>query len=246
MYSPDVWDRNLSSLIRSGAFNEKSAMEPMSAFKWSKLTDFFTEEGILDVFADGAEAHYYDEDFNLPDAMREKVGEEINANPLQSLSERYSIGNTHMRNLTLDSRLNQILKEEYTDKEIWWKTLLLLSVIIHTTHAMIEGGHSLRGLIDIGCMVRNESSRIDYPKLHAYLKRLGLSKAARLIGRFLISVLGFSAQEVPFAGKPCSSDVSLFYQIVVHPNPSKFFMLCLATREAYAMQKNSQAKRPEE
>ena len=68
MYTPDVWDRNLTSLIRSGAFNEKRSVEPMSVYKWTKLIDYFEEEGIIDVFSDGASLHYYDEEFNACDA----------------------------------------------------------------------------------------------------------------------------------------------------------------------------------
>lgn len=234
MYSPDVWDRNLNSLIRSGAFNEKKTIEPMSAFKWAKLIDYFEDESIIDVFADGAETHYYDEEFNLPDALRGRVTQLLKSNPPLSISERYSIGGTQMNNGKINDRLSNILKQEYTNNDMSWETLLLLSVMVSTAHALIEGRHSLRGLIDMGCMIRNEGNQIDFARLRTYLKQLEMSRIAKLLGRLLTSTLGFSKDEVPFAGKSRPSDNSLFYQMVVHPARPNKSMFWLSPREVYA------------
>lgn len=234
MYTPDVWDRNLTSLIRSGAFNEKRSVEPMSVYKWTKLIDYFEEEGIIDVFSDGASLHYYDEEFNLPVVLRDRVVQLLKSDPPQSLSERYSVGRTVMNNAKLNDRLNDIFQKEHASNEIHWETLQLLAVIIHTLHSLLEGRYGLRGLLDIGCLLRNDGDRIDYVRLKSYLKRLELTRFSRLAGRFLISVLGFKKEEVPFAGKIHTSDTSTFYKMVVHPSSSKGTLLLLSPREVYA------------
>ena len=234
MYTPDVWDRNLSSLIRSGAFNEKRSVEPMSEYKWTKLIDYFEGEGIIDVFSDGASSHYYDEDFNLPVALRDRVVQLLKSDPPLSISERYSVGRTFMNNAKLNARLNDIFQKEHASNEIHWETLQLLAVFIHTLHSLCEGHYGLRGLLDIGCMLRNEGERIDFGRFKSYLKRLELTRFSRLVGRFLVSVLGFKKDEVPFSGKSCSSDTSSFYKMVVHPSESKAALLLLSPREVYA------------
>ena len=114
---------------------------------------------------DGASLHYYDEEFNLPVVLRDRVVQLLKSDPPQSLSERYSVGRTVMNNAKLNDRLNDIFQKEHSSNEIHWETLQLLAVIIHTLHSLLEGRYGLRGLLDIGCLLRNDGERIDYVRL---------------------------------------------------------------------------------
>ena len=44
----DIIQRNFFRLIRSGAFNDKSQIEVMSAFKWRRLYEIVMFQNVLD------------------------------------------------------------------------------------------------------------------------------------------------------------------------------------------------------
>lgn len=243
MYSPDVWDRNLVNLIKCGAFNEKSPVEQMSPFKWRKLVNYFSDEDLLDVFADGAQSHYYDENLNLPPLMLDDVGNKMRENPPLSFTEKYKVGAISMNNPKLNEKLLAVLKQEYTNENNSWETLQLLTAIITTIHNMMTGAKSLRNLVDIGVFMRNESDKIDYDKLIGFLKAIKMLRAAKLIGNMLTGALGFTSEEVPFADKKSKTGMNKFFKIVVHPSGVFNSILWYAPQEARATRK---AINPEE
>ena len=73
----DIIKRNFFRLMRSGAFNDKEALEPMSAFKWRRLFQMVEAQRVVSVFAHGAYNNGYDESLNIPEELL-KVIEQFN------------------------------------------------------------------------------------------------------------------------------------------------------------------------
>lgn len=69
----DIIQRNFFRLIRSGAFNDKSQIEVMSAFKWRRLYEIVMFQNVLDYFVRGVNNNANDKNLNLPDKLVEEI-----------------------------------------------------------------------------------------------------------------------------------------------------------------------------
>lgn len=62
----NIIERNIFRLLRTGAFNVKEDIEPMSAFKWRRLYQMIVAQNLTPVFAQGVDIYKDDERLNLP------------------------------------------------------------------------------------------------------------------------------------------------------------------------------------
>ncbi len=69
----DVIQENFFKLLRSGAFNDKSVLEVMSAFKWRRLYQIVLVQNVLDYFVRGVNNYANDKQLNLPQILIDEI-----------------------------------------------------------------------------------------------------------------------------------------------------------------------------
>ena len=195
----DIIKRNFFRLMRSGAFNEKEALEPMSAFKWRRLYQMVEAQRVEVAFARGAYNNGYDETLNIPDDLLKVIGQKNKENlmpPASFFAER-----PELRNLILNRKLKKIYNNERHSIDTSVETLELLTIIINNVNNMLNKGLGMSGIILLGVYLRNKGHRVDFIKLETWLKQLHMQRMAQLQGSILMAVFGFEQDELPFVEK---------------------------------------------
>ena len=195
----NVINRNFFRLLRSGAFNEKGSIEPMSAFKWNRLYQMVEAQSVTPVFTQGVNRHADDKGLNLPKELIGKVQSIINDKTVA----RHNIVNmkVHLANGFLNRRLGKVFHDERHSIDTSTETMNLLRIIIFNVDAMLNQGMSLDGIIQLGEYLRTKGDKVDFVKLDAWLTRLHMQDMAQLEGSILIAVFGFEQDEIPFVQK---------------------------------------------
>ena len=107
-------------------------------------------------------------------------------------------GEVLMHNSFLNSRLNKIQKEEPHVIDTSMETVYLLRLIVSNANAMLSGGISIRGIIQLGQYLRTRGDKVDFVKLDNWLTKLHLQRMAQLEGSVLITFFNFEQDEIPF------------------------------------------------
>ncbi|MBR1485619.1 MAG: nucleotidyltransferase family protein [Prevotella sp.] len=89
-------------------------------------------------------------------------------------------------------------------------TLLLLRQMLAVAEDVLSNGVHLGRLADIAVFLRREGHRVDFVKLQQWTERLRLGPMAQLQGNLLCSLLGLSADEVPFMDADAAFDPTPF------------------------------------
>ena len=107
-------------------------------------------------------------------------------------------GEVLMHNSFLNRRLTKIQKEEPHVIDTSMETVYLLRLIVSNANAMLSGGISIRGIIQLGQYLRTRGDKVDFVKLDNWLTKLHLQRMAQLEGSVLISFFSFEQDEIPF------------------------------------------------
>ena len=107
-------------------------------------------------------------------------------------------GEVLMHNSFLNRRLTKIQKEEPHVIDTSMETVYLLRLIVSNTNAMLSGGISIRGIIQLGQYLRTRGDKVDFVKLDNWLTKLHLQRMAQLEGSVLITFFNFEQDEIPF------------------------------------------------
>jgi hypothetical protein len=75
----------------------------------------------------------------------------------------------------------------------------MLIQIIRIARHILNEGLPLKLLIDLGQMIKEKESYVDYTTLSDWLKKLRFQQMAQLEGALLIELFGFEAADIPFA-----------------------------------------------
>lgn len=108
-------------------------------------------------------------------------------------------GEVLMHNSFLNRRLTKIQKEEPHVIDTSMETVYLLRLIVSNANAMLSGGISIRGIIQLGQYLRTRGDKVDFVKLDNWLTKLHLQRMAQLEGSVLITFFNFEQDEIPFA-----------------------------------------------
>ena len=92
--------------MRSGAFNDKEALEPMSAFKWRRLFQMVEAQRVVSVFAHGAYNNGYDESLNIPEELLKVIGSRHRDNLMPK--DTFLAKRPKLRNMILNRKLKKI------------------------------------------------------------------------------------------------------------------------------------------
>ena len=195
----DIIQRNLFSLLRSGAFQSTEDIEPMSAFKWGRLYQLAVMHNVVPFVYDGiirnknqfflhlTEKQQKDWEKAMSDYRAQEKGQD-------DLEEDEYLRPDRLTNPLLNRRLQDILDDEHSDMTSRQLLLILLRVVRH----LFNEGMPIRQLTELGIFLRKNSQRIDYQTVGQWIERLRLTQMTQLIGEFLIRLFGFSEEDIPF------------------------------------------------
>lgn len=107
-------------------------------------------------------------------------------------------GEVLMHNSFLNRRLTKIQKEEPHVIDTSMETVYLLRLIVSNANAMLSGGISIRGIIQLGQYLRTRGDKVDFVKLDNWLTKLHLQRMAQLEGSVLITFFNFEQDEIQF------------------------------------------------
>lgn len=107
-------------------------------------------------------------------------------------------GEVLMHNSFLNRRLTKIQKEKPHVIDTSMETVYLLRLIVSNANAMLSGGISIRGIIQLGQYLRTRGDKVDFVKLDNWLTKLHLQRMAQLEGSVLITFFNFEQDEIPF------------------------------------------------
>lgn len=200
-YQYDIQTNNFLNLLRSGAFNESKPIGIMSEYKWEQLVSLAWWHQLTPILAKGVEHYYYDDQLNIPESQIETIKTQLSAFPTIGFSDMYVFERLHMKNKTLEERLQQIVRKEYGDMEKSYETMQLMAIIITNVESMLNCKSYLRGVIDLGRYLRLDGDKVDFVKLEKWLSQVNMSRMAELQGNLLIEGFGFSKEELPFVSK---------------------------------------------
>lgn len=193
----NIIQRNFFRLLRSGAFNDKEPIEPMSPFKWRRLFQMVMAQRVVPVFAKGVANHAEDPRLNLPADLISSITEAQKSDELGS--EVITEEELRFSSKRLNRRMRRIInKEMKDDDEISMETVDLLELIIFNVYHILNKGLSMDGIIRLGRYLRIRGDKVDFVKLDQWLTQLSLQRMAQLQGSILIEVFGFSQDELPF------------------------------------------------
>ena len=165
----DILTRNYYCLLRNGAFAGNEPLEPMSQYKWRKVTAMAVSDGV---------AHH------LPEAYRTMTK--------GAKATTAGIPDAHGR------RLRRLTANERHSMDCSVATLELLNIIMYNIEQTVNRHTSLRAMIDMGLFLRARGDKVDYIKLELWLRKLHVRRMAELHAGILIATMGFQMRELPF------------------------------------------------
>lgn len=213
----NIIQRNFFRLLRSGAFDDKSSIEPMSPFKWRRLYQMVEAQNVVTFFSRGANNHQHDEGLNLPADLVETVSKAIAEHPRPATTNaRMTIPEAELSSSLFNRRLHKLIDGELHSMDTSIEAIELLKIIVFNVSAMLNRGMSLDGIIRLGQYLRTRGDKVDFVKVENWLQRLHLDRMAELQGNILISVFGFDEDELPFVHREDNNAYKLTLRTVSH------------------------------
>lgn len=217
----DIIQRNFFRLIRSGAFNRKEQIEPMSVFKWGKLFQLAIIHDVAEDVYEGllqCKDQYFLHMTDTQWELWENTISDLRQMPSpENLEENEFLRADHLTNPILNRKLQAILDDENSDT----RTRQLLLTIIRTSRHILNEGVPIKELIRLGQELRQNSSRTDFDMLDIWIKSLKFQQAANLEGTLLLELFGFEKEEVPFMDKEDESHAKDVAQELIELTPSR-------------------------
>jgi len=200
----DIVQHNMFRLLRSGAFQTKEDIEPMSAFKWGRLYQLAIMHNIVPFVYDGiirCKGQFF---LHLTDKQQKEWEKAIADYREQEKKKNYDeeeedefLRPDRLTNPLLNSRQQDILDDEHSDVT----TRQLLMILIRVVRHLLNEGMPIRQLTELGIFLRQNRERINYQAIGKWIKRLQLTQMIQLTGEFLIKLYGFSEEDIPFLKK---------------------------------------------
>ena len=181
MQEMDVITRNFFRLLRSGAWNEDEALEPMSHFKWNRLGQMVHAQRVEAIVKEGLKRIGEGAWVNLPEDFFVDINEGI-------ASSKNSI---QLSNAFFNVRFDHIKNREIHAIDTNVASLDVLKIIVGTVSTMLNHGIMIRGMLELGRYLRLQGDHVDFVKLDTWLSKLHLARMAQLQGSMLVAVFNF-------------------------------------------------------
>lgn len=199
----DIVYRNLFWLIRRDVLNDNVAdAEPMSAYKWRRLAEIGSCQGVSVDVRGRANATF---PYLSQDDVAASDGSTDELSVVYSQNLKKKLNDLHLNTLLSSRRLRRIVKSELHAIDTSADTLVALKTIIDAMNMMLRDGIVLKGVLAIGVYLRSKGNNVDFEKLTLWLRQLGLYGMARLIAGMLVAFFGFEKDEIPFVKEPQAS-----------------------------------------
>lgn len=202
----NIIQRNLFRLLRAGAFGDKTAIEPMSPFKWRRLYQMVEAKRVEDYFVDGVNHLEHDDGLNLPQDLIRKMAQYMSEHPTRGTEQNQKrLPNVDFSSRWLRRKYHHIIESELHSMDTSKETLELLNLIVYNQHEMLNSGMSMDGIIRLGQFLRHRGQLVDFVKMDEWLATLRLQPMAQLQGNVLVEMFAFEQDEVPFVRKKDSN-----------------------------------------
>lgn len=185
--------RNFFRLLRCGVFHTTETLEPMSVHKWEKLHQLSILHDVQPYAYKGLEKCKDQFFVNLTEAQWKQWAQVTGNNTNDD--EEELLRPYKLTNPILNHQLQDILDDEQSDIN----TRKMLIQIIRIARHILNEGLPLRLLIDLGLMIKDKDSKVDYSTLAEWLRKLRFQQMAQLEGALLIELFGFETIDIPFA-----------------------------------------------
>lgn len=200
----DIITRNFFRLLLAGALKEKENIEPMSYFKWRRLSQMAYAQHVENVVKSGIDILPSETWINSPQEF-------LNNTIKEEKSEKLSLNNR-----LLDRRFHKIEQNELHAIDTNVGALDVLRIIVSTVSTMLNQGIMIKGILKLGTYLRNKGDKVDFLKLDKWLGKLHLRRMAQLQGSMLIAVFGFEKDELPFVQREEPAAYNLVVRSVYH------------------------------
>ena len=160
----DIEKTNFITILRSGAFDDSKPIGMLSDFQENKLIELAHIHDVVNIFAQGLEHYYYDDNLNLSESHLGKIRTLLQETPTHTIPELYDIDKVHLHSTALESKLREIVGQEQKDTERSFETLQLAAILFENVNHILSGRSFLRGIIDLGRYLRQDGNRIDFVK----------------------------------------------------------------------------------
>ena len=171
----------------------------MSAFKWTRLYQLAVMHNITPYVYDGIIRSKNQFFLHLTEKQKkdwEKAIADYRAqeNTMGEQEEDEFLRPDRLTNPLLNKRLQEILDDEHSDVTSRQLLLILIRVVRH----LFNEGMPIRQVTELGIFLRKNRQRIDFQAVERWIERLRLTQMTQLTGEFLVLLLGFSEDEIPF------------------------------------------------
>lgn len=200
----DIIKRNFFHLLLAGALKEKENIEPMSYFKWRRLSQMAYAQHVESFVKAGVNGQPEGIWMNVPDDFLNEDFEEIKEDKLK------------LNNKLLNYRFRKIEQSEVHAIDTNVGALDVLRIIVYTVSTMLNQGVMLKGVLRLGTYLRTKGDKVDFVKLDKWLGKLHLRRMAQLQGSMLIAVFGFEQDELPFVQRVEPAAYNLVVRSVYH------------------------------
>ena len=197
---------NFLNLLAIGSFSKEGEIKPMSRFKWRQMLELAKTYDVTDYVSAGIirtstrNSRLIQKDIveevyaKFDTAQRPEVRERGAAELMREATGKFEL-------FTLKRKLKTIVHDELHAIDTSMATLTLLYMIIDNINGIIYEGIDFRRTIELGEYLRRHGDKTDFVKADLWLRSLGISKPANLVGNYLTELFGFSADEVQFMSR---------------------------------------------
>lgn len=200
----DIITRNFFRLLLAGALKEKENIEPMSYFKWRRLSQMAYAQHVEKIVKAGFEILPEDMWTNTPQGLLDDI-------VVEEQNDKLSLNNR-----LLDKRFHKIEHKELHSIDTNVGALDVLKIIVSTVSTMLNQGIMIKGILALGTYLRSKGDKVDFLKLDKWLGKLHLRRMAQLQGSMLIAVFGFEKDELPFVQREEPAAYNLVVRSVYH------------------------------
>lgn len=198
--------RNFMTLLSAGAFSTTAVVEPMSKFKWEQMLTLAKTYDVADYVSNGIISTATSNDRLIPKDIVESVYAGYPETAHRTPNTEYQLPDYRLQvhrfaNFQLNRRLKRIVNDEIHSIDTSTASLTLLYMIIDNINEAISDGINFRLIIILGQYLRSNGDKIDFVKTEQWLRTLGITKPANLVGSYLVKLFGFAENEVQFLSK---------------------------------------------
>ena len=185
MQEMDVITRNFFRLLRSGAWNEDEALEPMSHFKWNRLEQMVRAQRVGSIIKAGLKRIGENVWVNIPEEFLADVNEGI----------ADSKSRLQLSNAFLNVRFDHIKNEEIHAIDTNVASLDVLKIIVGTVSTMLNQGIMIKGMLELGRYLRLQGDHVDFVKLDKWLSKLHLVRMAQSAYNLVLRSVNHTASD---------------------------------------------------